>query len=148
MKLVFTVRHVLAVSYYALRRCRRNSRHPRAWIPLDNTGYEPIYDSPVSGYRFVLLAVLLWVGADFSMPTLPGAFVFDAEESVDGVRARGGPEVQVTFVHDTSPAPPPRVAIGNRWRVGHRPFMTSSLLSVNVLPRAALVLIPPSEDPH
>ena len=102
----------------------------------------------MGGYRLVLLTMLLYLGLDFSLPTLPGAFVFDAEESVEGARGRGRPEIRPMLVHDASPRSEPSGEVGNRSRVGRRSVTTASRSSVNVLPRAALDVTSLSEEPH
>jgi hypothetical protein len=102
----------------------------------------------MSGYRPVLLAMLLYVGLDFSLPMLPGAFVFDAEESVESARGRGRPEIRPMFVHDASPRSKLSGEVGNRPCVGRRSATIASRPSVNVLPRAALDVTSPSEEPH
>ena len=102
----------------------------------------------MGGYRPVLLAILLYVGLDFSLPMLPGAFVFDAEESVESTRGRGRSEIRPMFVHEASPRSEPSAEVGNRSCAGRRSVTTASRPSVNVLPRAALDLTSLSEEPH
>jgi hypothetical protein len=102
----------------------------------------------MGGYRPVLLAMLLYVGLDFSLPMLPGAFVFDAEESVESARGRGRSEIRPMFVHDASRKSGPSGELGNRSCVGRRSVTTAGRPSVNVLPRAALDLTSLSEEPH
>src|SRR4029453_13185163 len=102
----------------------------------------------MGGYRLVLLAMLVYVGPDFSLPMLPGAFVFGDEESVESARGRGRSEIRPMFVHDASRKSEPSCEIGNRSRIEGRSVTTTSRPSVHVLPRAALDLTSLSEEPH
>jgi hypothetical protein len=103
----------------------------------------------MGGYRPILLAMLLYVGLDFSLPMLPGAFVFDAEECVESALwGRGRSEIRPMFVHEASRKSEPSGEVGNRSCVGRRSVTTASRPSVNVLPRAALDLTSLSEEPH
>ncbi len=53
--------------------------------------------------------LLLYVGADFANPLMPGAVSFDAAESVDGIRADRlrGPDATVTVAAAPLPLRPP-----------------------------------------
>jgi len=102
--------------------------------------------------RGLLLAILLYVTLDLSVPAIPGAFVFESADSVEISRSRAGegtaeisvlpPLASASFVvsqpvvdlrdHPTAPG---SVAV-----LGH-PVLSR-------LPRAALDPAPPSEDPH
>ena len=107
--------------------------------------------------RGVLLAVLVYVALDLSLPAMPGAFVFDAAgsvESAQGGRARGAGALvtappstgQTSATQPQVPARPPR------------PLVTSAAAGARELPR--LASRPPrgaadsapaaatSEDPH
>src|SRR5258705_253580 len=86
----------------------------------------------MGGYRPVLLAVLLYVGLDFSLPMLPGAFVFDAEGSVESARGRGRSEIRPMVVHDASPRSELSGEVGNRPCVGRRSVTTASRPYANV----------------
>lgn len=59
--------------------------------------------------RALALVVALYTTVDFGSPLVPGAFVFDAAESLDGVRGpRPRPEVRLAVVVPT-PGPVPVV---------------------------------------
>jgi hypothetical protein len=103
--------------------------------------------------RALLLAVLVYVGLDLSLPAMPGAFMFDPAglvESVDLVRSRPAAEIAVitTPIRDWSvpPQPPPS-------DVRHRlPSNTQGgppwWPVVSCWPRATCAPSLPSEDPH
>ena len=65
--------------------------------------------------RLLALLLLLYVGADFSNPMMPGAVSFDPTDSVDGIRARAAvaalaPPVAagpVCLMVEPAPAPAP-----------------------------------------
>lgn len=43
--------------------------------------------------RLLLLALLLYVALDFSVPSMPGAFAFESADSVESVQARRSRDV-------------------------------------------------------
>ncbi len=57
---------------------------------------------PVKRTPALLLAVLLYVTLDLSLPAMPGAFVFDSSCSVESARIRARAAVEVVVL----PAPP------------------------------------------
>lgn len=103
--------------------------------------------------RALICAVLIYVALDLSLPAMPGAFVFEAEDSVESIQAnRGRGPVDVVLL----PAP-----IINHWFVltppradaTDRPALTAEVAPLarsvlHRLPRATLALAPPAEDPH
>lgn len=103
-------------------------------------------------WTFFIAAILLYVTLDLSVPTIPGAFVFDASDSVESTqskRARGAGEVVVgpPWAREALVVRPPRVAVSHRLTatveaVAIRPSL------VTWRPRTALDLPPLCEDPH
>jgi hypothetical protein len=101
--------------------------------------------------RFVLVAVLLYVSLDLSLPMMPGAFVFDVGDSVESVQIHRGrltTEVPPTLARDSWLASQPRVEVDDHRLVRRRQVTPLGRPVVNVLPRAALNAAPSSEDPH
>jgi hypothetical protein len=78
--------------------------------------------------RPFILAIVVYVGLDLTNPFMPGAFIFDPEQSVEGVHAEGGrqhlaspagPRVEAATVR---PVPPRHFApLTRRWRAEPRP---------------------------
>jgi hypothetical protein len=102
--------------------------------------------------RFRLLAILLYVGLDLCLPDMPGAFVFDADGSVQSVEvARSRPTGKIVVLVSPATGCPqssgpslrdddhPRPLRGPAAPRGHR--MTS------YLPRARCTSAP-AEDSH
>ena len=101
--------------------------------------------------RALLLAILLYLSLDVSLPSMPGAFEFDPADSVESVhstRVRMAGDVillpafpmsarVVSQLIDVRPRP---AALRETALVGHR--------VVNRLPRATSDPARPSEDPH
>jgi hypothetical protein len=102
--------------------------------------------------RGVLLAVLFYVTLDLSVPTIPGAFVFESADSVEMSSARSGQGTAEIFV---LPA-----LVGDSFGVSQPPIDLRYRLAANSdvallghavlnrLPRATLDPAPPSEDPY
>jgi hypothetical protein len=104
------------------------------------------------GRRAVLLAILVYVTLDLSVPTIPGAFVFAPEDSVEstqGHRGRSVAEVVLApaLAVDSSTLSLPRIGVGDR-RVSTSPIAPPIRRVVKRLPRATLTSAPPSEDTH
>jgi hypothetical protein len=107
----------------------------------------------VTRRRALICAILVYVALDLSLPSMPGAFVFAPEDSVESIQAnRGRGSVDVVLL----PAP-----IVNYWfvltppraEVTDRPARTvevapSARSVVHRLPRATLELAPSVADPH
>lgn len=100
----------------------------------------------------MLLAILLYVTLDLSVPTIPGAFVFESADSVEINSARSGQgKVDISLLpalardsFGVSQAPlnlRDRLAANSNVALLGHPIL-------NRLPRAALDPAPPSEDPH
>ena len=102
--------------------------------------------------RLFLVVVLVYLGLDLCLADMPGAFVFDADGSVDSISlVRARPDARVVAV----PAPSPeslllRPQAGSE--VTPRPASTAGRPAPRVtsqcLPRAACASSSPSEDPH
>jgi hypothetical protein len=107
----------------------------------------------VKARRSLLLIVVLYIGLDFSLPDMPGAFVFDPAGSVESIGlARPRPAEKITAL----PIP-----IGGaflrfdlqRSDLRHRRPLRSEVvrpeaIMVNYLPRAICAPPRPPEDPH
>lgn len=100
----------------------------------------------------LLLTILIYVTLDLSLPTMPGAFVFDPADSVESIqstRARAAAEVVILSVTGGgavlwSRRPPEstdRVTPASQVERRGHPVKTWSS-------RAPLDPAPPSEDPH
>lgn len=99
----------------------------------------------------LLLAVLLYVTLDLSLPAMPGAFVFSSSDSVESTRVRTRAAVEIVVL----PAPfrdaffrlrpaldaKDRLAPAESVERGRRPVPIWRI-------RAPLDSAPPSEDPH
>jgi hypothetical protein len=106
--------------------------------------------------RGVLLAVLVYVALDLSLPGMPGAFVFDTAESVEsaqGARARGAGALaaeptaaaRISASQPQIPDPPRRLLAAAVPRASEPPRDASRLPcgAAGSAPSAS-----PSEDPH
>ncbi|MDO8474752.1 MAG: hypothetical protein Q7W02_00920 [Candidatus Rokubacteria bacterium] len=102
--------------------------------------------------RGMLLAILLYVTLDLSVPTIPGAFVFESADSVEinsGRAGQGKVELSVlpALARESIGVSQPPIDLRDR-------SATNSTVAVlghpalNRLPRATLDPAPPSEDPH
>ena len=102
--------------------------------------------------RGMLLAILLYVTLDLSLPTIPGAFVFESADSLEISSGRAGENnaaAAALFVlaRDSVVVSQPRVDLRDRSAV----IGTGALPGhpvLNRLPRATLDPAPPAEDPH
>lgn len=100
----------------------------------------------------MLVAVLLYITLDLSAPTIPGAFVFEAADSVEINSGRSGQGKVEAFVLPALA----RVSFGMSQLpidLRDRVAANSNIAlpchpTLNRLPRAALDPAPPSEDPH
>jgi hypothetical protein len=105
--------------------------------------------------RFVA-AVLVYVALDLSLAAMPGAFVFDAADSVESIRfdrGRGLPEVEVMALSALQPAlfvaSLPRLEKGTaRANSTNEAVPREQHDLANHRPRAGLDSPPTSEDPH
>jgi hypothetical protein len=107
----------------------------------------------VNRRRLFLVVVLVYLGLDLCLADMPGAFVFDADGSVDSISlVRARPDARVVAV----PAPSPAESLPLRPQTGSevrpRPASTAGRPAPRVasqcLPRAACASSSLSEDPH
>jgi hypothetical protein len=97
----------------------------------------------------LLVALVLYVTCDLSLTTVPGAFVFDPDDSVESVnRGRIGIEILPTVVMASTVAQQAPVMVADHRQVTPDEIVSVGRPVVNVLPRAALDPAPTSEDPH
>jgi hypothetical protein len=102
--------------------------------------------------RGILLAVLIYVTLDLSVPTIPGAFVFESVDSVEinsGRSGQGKVEISVlpALARDSFGVSQPPIDLRDRLAANSNvPLLGHPIL--NRLPRATLDPAPPSEDPH
>jgi hypothetical protein len=97
----------------------------------------------------LLIAILLYITLDLSLPAMPGAFVFDAGDSVESVQRHGGRAAvdaiatprAVEARLGVAPPAPPRVAVVAPPAPGRRPPPRRAA-------RSALASPPLSDDAH
>ncbi len=100
----------------------------------------------------MLLVILLYVTLDLSLPTMPGAFVFESADSLEisGRRAgesRGEAAVLPAPASDSFVVSQPRVDLRNRLAANSKVALLGHPV-LNPLPRATLDPVSSSEDPH
>lgn len=95
--------------------------------------------------------ILLYVTLDLSLPTMPGAFVFDPADSVESTHGRARSVVEIVVL----PAPAPDACVLFRPPVDVKDRVVPIVSTERVRPpvlswrsRALLDPAPPSEDPH
>jgi hypothetical protein len=107
----------------------------------------------VNARRSTLCAILIYVALDLSLPMMPGAFVFEADasvESVQGSRGRAGVDVAVAAppaLDRLTPALPGAAVVRPTRLRQARPPVTCAFLQCRpraMLAATAVVL----EDPH
>jgi hypothetical protein len=99
----------------------------------------------------LLLAVLLYVTLDLSLPAMPGAFVFDSADSVESTRsrARGGVDIVVLPAPLRDPFVLLRPLLAVKDRLTPADSVPQGRHPVPIRrSRALLDPGPPSEDPH
>jgi hypothetical protein len=101
--------------------------------------------------RHVFLAVVVYVALDLSLPAMPGAFVFDADNSVESVHSGQG---RLTAAVVFAPVDPFTVLVG-RMTIERSVRMVAvveraCLLPIGCLARATLSSSTPASlsDPH
>jgi hypothetical protein len=102
--------------------------------------------------RPLVVALLIYVGLDLSLPAMPGAFMFDPDESVDSVpvtRDRAAAEVVVLPTPASDPvSSPPSLAVTIPFTVATRGTRVLKPV-VNWFPRSSSDPPPDSsEDPY
>jgi hypothetical protein len=103
---------------------------------------------PVKGRR-ALLAVVVYVTLDLSLPAMPGAFVFEPADSVESAqrsREHVAGDLRLVPVPLRAAAVPTLPRLEHGPRSDKRPGL-AELCAVRRLPRAVLAPAPPSEDP-
>ena len=100
----------------------------------------------------LFLAVLLYVGLDFSLAAMPGAFEFDPGDSVESVqvkRARTASDVAAGPIRavDAIVLPEPPIS-GKDAAVSAGAMVATPRPVVSRLPRSGLLPTSPAEDPH
>jgi hypothetical protein len=100
----------------------------------------------------LLLAILVYLLLDFSLPTMPGAFVFEPAESVETIqvnRSRADSEVVVALPLAKSSCVASLLQADLTGTFGSGSEVTPVVRPVvDHLPRANLHPAPPTEDPH
>ncbi len=102
--------------------------------------------------RRLLLALLLYVTSDLSLPAMPGAFVFDAGDSVESVQARRDSSTAQPILlpapsSESAPTPAPARIIAAAPVPGTRRAAPHATLARR-RPGAAADAPRSSEDPH
>jgi hypothetical protein len=104
--------------------------------------------------RGLLVAILVYVTLDLSLPAMPGAFVFDPDDSVDSIRldrGRGTAEVGSLLASQPAVFVVSPLGLDRQGSVDTRSANDRAPLGhrvLNQLPRAVLDSPPSSEDPH
>jgi hypothetical protein len=102
-------------------------------------------------WRVLLGAFLVYVALDLSLPAMPGAFVFDVGDSVEGTH---GGRNRLVSSHAIAPAMAGQMPIVSEPRVGlpqrlpPSRVVRQSVSAEPALPRAACARPPASDDPH
>jgi hypothetical protein len=102
----------------------------------------------------VLLAILIYVTLDLSLPMMPGAFVFEPEGSVESIQLNRGRAGNAELI--ALPALPSESSAPSRSRIDVRRRMAPRRGLARLtrhpvasrLPRATLDPAPSSDDPH
>jgi hypothetical protein len=102
--------------------------------------------------RVLVLVFFCYVTLDLSLAAMPGAFVFESEETVEStLGARGRLKAEVASVpartRSSIPRWQPRLDPGPRRPMPHGIARLENP-GVTYLPRASCAPPPPSEDPH
>ncbi|MDO8477375.1 MAG: hypothetical protein Q7W02_14500 [Candidatus Rokubacteria bacterium] len=98
------------------------------------------------------MAILLYVTLDLSVPTIPGAFVFESADSLEissGRAGEGKAEISVlpALARDSFGVSQPPIDLRDRLAANCNVALLGHPI-LNRLPRATLDPAPPSEDPH
>ncbi len=107
--------------------------------------------SPVKPRPALLVAILLYVTLDLSLPAMPGAFVFDSSDSVESTQIRARAAVEIVAlpapVRDAFALSRPPLDVKDRRtpaesvQRGRRPALSWRSWALHDP-------APPSEDPH
>jgi hypothetical protein len=105
----------------------------------------------VNRRQALLVVILVYVALDLSLPTMPGAFVFDPADSVESMQTpRGRTTVRVVVL----PSPVRHEVLTSRSQIDLRQRQLPSEVTafaqpvVSRLPRARCEPARPSEDSH
>jgi hypothetical protein len=105
----------------------------------------------VNRRRALLVVILVYVALDLSLPTMPGAFVFDPADSLESIQtARGRTTARVVVL----PSPVRHEFLTSQPQTDLRQRQLPSEVtafgqpSVSCLPQARCESARPSEDPH
>jgi hypothetical protein len=102
--------------------------------------------------RALVLAILVYVTLDLSLPAMPGAFVFDSAgsvESVQGYRGRAAGDVVVAPPVASSSVAPALREVPMTPELARAKEIPPPISPVTArLPRATLDSTPSAEDPH
>ncbi len=101
--------------------------------------------------RLLVLAILIYVTLDLSLPAMPGAFVFEAADSAEGTLVRAHAEAETVVL--PALARGPGFVVSRPLEGAERPAPVSSVerRARHVdgwQSRAQYDPAPPSEDPH
>ena len=100
----------------------------------------------MSGRRALVLAILLYVTLDLSLPSMPGAFVFEPSGSVESTHGWRGRLADVAPATTLDPAAIALPRAESRLRVAlPAPVVRDR---DRVQPRGTLEPVPSSDDPH
>ena len=102
--------------------------------------------------RGIILVILLYVTLDLSVPTIPGAFVFESVDSLEiSSRRPGENKVDAAalpaLARDSFSVSEPPLDLRGRLAANSNVALLGHPI-LNRLPRATLDPAPPSEDPH
>lgn len=101
--------------------------------------------------RIAFIAILIYVTLDLSVPGMPGAFVFEPDESVESAQTSrlktAGEGVPLPASVSTTFASRPPVDDLHGWRRFPAVRRSMTVAAGCRLPRATLAPPPPSEDP-
>jgi hypothetical protein len=102
--------------------------------------------------RILLLAILVYITLDLSLPTMPGAFVFEPADCVETVQTKGG-RAGIERVAALPLATGPFVLPFLRTELADGLVLSREVTfvarpAVDHLPRGTIEPPPPTEDPH
>jgi hypothetical protein len=140
----------LPVRAKVVRECRQNVARETTRALHDGTRLGRI--GRVRARWPLLVGLLVYITLDLSLPSMPGAFVFDAEDSVESVQLSRSRDAG-----EAGPSPAPARDAGSA--VEHDAHVARLLARLvrssrqllrtpAELPRATTASAPPSEDPH
>ena len=102
-------------------------------------------------HRALLLAILVYVSLDLSLPGMPGAFVFEPSETVDSAQGRGRATADMVIVLGSvgyRVLPPLTITSDDRPLPSSGGNACVTCPAVKRLPRAVPEPARPADDPH